>query len=168
MSCSYLQVLGSPTCPCKFLKTLVIHTLKRLASAVQLRPWPPHFKAVNGIASYPPSPLSVRYFSARSGSIPGYDDGEGLNLELPLAQSAFSPLLSAAWLKIAVGISPCRSHAILADTVGITLQGQPLSSEETSALSRQASVVQSLSKKFVFNRQRHQWSAPRVRKGSNC
>ena len=41
-SCSYLQVLGSPTCPCKLLKTLVIHTLKRLASAVQLRPWPPH------------------------------------------------------------------------------------------------------------------------------
>ena len=40
-SCSYLQVLGSPTCPCKLLKTLVIHTLKRLASAVQLRPWPP-------------------------------------------------------------------------------------------------------------------------------
>jgi len=29
-SCSYLQVLGSPTCPCKFLKTLVIHTLKNL------------------------------------------------------------------------------------------------------------------------------------------
>ena len=28
--CSYLQVLGSPTCPCKLLKTLVIHTLKRL------------------------------------------------------------------------------------------------------------------------------------------
>ncbi len=46
-SCSYLQVLGSPTCPCKLLKTLVVHTLKRLASAVQLRPWPPHFKAVN-------------------------------------------------------------------------------------------------------------------------
>ena len=43
-SCSYLQVLGSPTCPCKFLKTLVIHTLKRLASAVQLRPWPPSFQ----------------------------------------------------------------------------------------------------------------------------
>ena len=42
-SCSYLQVLGSPTCPCKFLKTLVVHTLKRLASAVQLRPWPPSF-----------------------------------------------------------------------------------------------------------------------------
>ena len=43
VSCSYLQVLGSPTCPCKYLKTLVIHTLKRLASAVQLRPWPPSF-----------------------------------------------------------------------------------------------------------------------------
>ena len=43
-SCSYLQVLGSPTCPCKFLKTLVIYTLKRLASGVQLPPWPPHFK----------------------------------------------------------------------------------------------------------------------------
>jgi hypothetical protein len=42
-SCSSLQVLGSPTCPCKFLKTLVMHTLKRLASAVQLRPWPPFF-----------------------------------------------------------------------------------------------------------------------------
>jgi hypothetical protein len=24
-SCRYLQLLGSPTCPCKFLKTLVIH-----------------------------------------------------------------------------------------------------------------------------------------------
>jgi hypothetical protein len=63
-------------------------------------------KAVNSIASCPPSPLSVRYLSARSGSVPGYDDGEGLKLELPLAQSAFSPLLSAAWLKIAVSIAP--------------------------------------------------------------
>jgi hypothetical protein len=71
----------------------------------------------------PPSPLSVRYFSARSGSVPGYDDGEGLKLEVPLAQSAFSPLLSAAWLKIAQHC-PGRSHAILAHTVGITLQGQ--------------------------------------------
>ena len=31
-SCSYLQVLGSPTCPCKLLKTLVILTLKKLHS----------------------------------------------------------------------------------------------------------------------------------------
>jgi hypothetical protein len=37
--------------------------------------------------------------SATPGSVPGYDDGEGLKLELPLAQSAFSPLRSAAWLK---------------------------------------------------------------------
>jgi hypothetical protein len=49
-SCRYLQVLGSPTCPCKFLKTLVIHTLKRLASAVQLRPWPPYFQYVTQLA----------------------------------------------------------------------------------------------------------------------
>jgi hypothetical protein len=53
----------------------------------------------------PPSPLSVRYFSARSASFHGYDDGEGLKLELPLAQSAFSPLRSADWLKIAVSIA---------------------------------------------------------------
>ena len=70
--------------------------LKRLASAVQLRPWPPHFKAVNGIASCPPGPLSVRCFSARSGSVPDYGDGEGLKLELLLAQSAVSPFLSGA------------------------------------------------------------------------
>src|SRR6266404_4741191 len=75
-----------------------VDRLKRLASAVQLRPWPPYFKELSGMVSCPPSPLSVRYFSARSGSVPGYDDGEGLKLEVPLAQSAFSPLLSAAWL----------------------------------------------------------------------
>src|ERR1700747_271506 len=57
----FLEFLGS-TC-----------NLKRLASAVQLRPWPPHLKELSGIASCPPSPLSVRYFSARSGSVPGYD-----------------------------------------------------------------------------------------------
>jgi hypothetical protein len=83
--------------------------LKRLASAVQLRPWPPHFKGFSGIASRLLSPLSVRYFSTRSGSVPDYDDGEGLKLELPLAQSAFSPLLSAAWLKIAVSIAPAAA-----------------------------------------------------------
>jgi hypothetical protein len=84
-------------------------SLKRLASAVQLRPWPSVFKALSGIASRPPSPLSVRYFPARSGSVPDYDDGEGLKFELPLAQSAFSPLLSAAWLKIAVSIAPSEA-----------------------------------------------------------
>ena len=94
--------------------------LKRLASAVQLRPWPPHSKAVNRIASCSPSPLSVRCFLARSGSVPGYDDGEGLKLELPLAQSA--SVGGVAENRSQHG--PCRSHTILADTVGITLQGQ--------------------------------------------
>ncbi len=32
VSCNYLQVLASPTGPCKFLKTLVIYTEKRLVS----------------------------------------------------------------------------------------------------------------------------------------
>jgi hypothetical protein len=35
------------------------------------------------------SEQSVRYFSARSGSVSGYDDGEGLKLALPFAQSGF-------------------------------------------------------------------------------
>jgi len=30
VSCRYLHVLGSPTCPCKFLETLVIRSLKNL------------------------------------------------------------------------------------------------------------------------------------------
>ena len=51
----------------------------------------------------------VRHFSTRLGSVPSYDDGEGLKLELPLAQSAFSPLRSAAWLKIAVSIAPAAA-----------------------------------------------------------
>ena len=38
-----------------------------------------HSKGFSGIASCPPSPLSVRYFSARSGSVPGDDDGEELD-----------------------------------------------------------------------------------------
>jgi len=67
-----------------------------------------HSKELSGVASCPPSPLSVRYFSARSG-LPGYDDGEGVKLELHHAQSAFSPLLSAAWLKIAVSIAPAAA-----------------------------------------------------------
>jgi len=53
--------------------------------------------------------LSCPSEQARSGSVPGYDDGEGLKLAFPLAQSAFSPLLSAAWLKIAVGIAPAAA-----------------------------------------------------------
>jgi hypothetical protein len=104
-SITSLQVLGSLTWPCKLLKVLGIHILKKLASAVQLRPWPLHFKALGGIASCPLSPPSVRYFSARSGSVPSHDDGEGLKLELPLAQFAFSPLRSAEWLKVAASIA---------------------------------------------------------------
>jgi len=51
--------------------------------------------------------------------IPGYDNGKGLKLEMPLAQSAFSPLLSAAGENRSQ-YCPCRSHAILADIVGVT------------------------------------------------
>jgi hypothetical protein len=43
------------------------------------------------------------------GNVAGYDDGEGLKVELPPAQSAFSPLLSAAWRKIAVSIAPAAA-----------------------------------------------------------
>jgi hypothetical protein len=39
--------LGSLTCPCKSLETLFIQALKRLASAVQLRPWPPYFQSLS-------------------------------------------------------------------------------------------------------------------------
>src|SRR5438309_2485162 len=85
---------------------------------VQLRPWPPHFKELSGIVSCLPSPLSVRYFSTRSGSVPGYDDGEGLKRELPLAQSAFSPLLSCGVAENRSQHCPRRSHAILADAAG--------------------------------------------------
>src|SRR5262249_19227329 len=57
-------------------------------------------------------------FSVRCGSVPSYDDGEGLNLELPLAQSAFSPLLSSVWRKPQRGRH--RSHAkILARTLQV-------------------------------------------------
>src|SRR5271167_1922016 len=57
------------------------------------------------IRTRPPSPLSVRYFSTRSGSVPGHDDGEALNLDC----LSLSPLLSAAWLKIATSIAPAAA-----------------------------------------------------------
>jgi hypothetical protein len=38
------QWLAVPRQPMKLLETLETRVLKRLASAVQLRPWPPHFK----------------------------------------------------------------------------------------------------------------------------
>jgi len=41
-ACTYLQVLGSLPQTYKWLWVQVELGLKRLASAVQLRPWPPH------------------------------------------------------------------------------------------------------------------------------
>ena len=95
--------------------------LKRLASAVQLPPWPLHFKAVNGIPSCPPPPLSVRYFQRDPVRFLATMKVKDLNSNLPLAQSAFSPLVADNRSQHC----PCRSHAILAHTVGITLQGHP-------------------------------------------
>jgi hypothetical protein len=45
LTSAYLPVFSSPSATCKLLETLVIYVLKRLASAVQLRPWPPYSKA---------------------------------------------------------------------------------------------------------------------------
>jgi len=75
------QCLAVPQQPLKLLETLEIRVLKRLASAVQLRPWPPHFKGFSSLSAKLLSPLSVRCYLARSGSVPGCEDGEGLNLE---------------------------------------------------------------------------------------
>ena len=47
-----------------------------------------HSKELSGIASCLPSPLSVRYFSTRSGSVPGYDVAKDLNSNCP----SLSPL----------------------------------------------------------------------------
>ena len=41
------QCLAVPRQPLKLLETLEIRVLKRLASAVQLRPWPPHFQSLS-------------------------------------------------------------------------------------------------------------------------
>ena len=43
---TYLQVLGSLPQPCKLFLVQAERALKRLASAVQLRPWPPYFQSV--------------------------------------------------------------------------------------------------------------------------
>jgi hypothetical protein len=91
---------------CKYLLTPEKGWHRRLNSV----PGHHHSKVISSFLTKLLSPLSVRYFSARSGPLPGHDDGQGLKLELPLAQSAFSPLPSAAWLKIATSIAP-RSHA---------------------------------------------------------
>jgi len=77
--------------------------LKRLASAVQVRPWPPHIKELVWIAWRGSSPLSVRIWKERKTT-----DAYVYSLEEPIlicvpAQSALSPLLSGAWKRIAPG-----------------------------------------------------------------
>jgi len=63
-------------------------------------------------------------------SVPGSDGGEGLKLELSLAESAFGPLLCAAWLKIAVSIAPAAamrsSLTLLQGQLNITVAKQNL------------------------------------------
>ena len=39
--CAYLEGLTQPSATCKLLNVQDSHRLKRLASVVQLRPWPP-------------------------------------------------------------------------------------------------------------------------------
>ena len=53
------QCLAVPWQPLKYLETLEIRVLKRLASAVQLRPWPPHFKGLKPNPGKSLSPLSA-------------------------------------------------------------------------------------------------------------
>src|ERR1700730_2237893 len=43
--CSYFLVFSSPTATIEVIETLEIWVLKRLASAVQLGPWPPSFQS---------------------------------------------------------------------------------------------------------------------------
>jgi hypothetical protein len=47
VSWSDFQQLTEPGGTSKLLQTLKIFTLKRLASAVQLRPWPPYFQSLS-------------------------------------------------------------------------------------------------------------------------
>ncbi len=48
-----LSTTSSATRATKSLQSLLILALKRLASAVQLRPWPPHSKAVAQFKRFP-------------------------------------------------------------------------------------------------------------------
>ena len=57
---SLLKYLGGHLKTLKLLKIQHNVALKRLASGVQLPPWPPHFKELSGVASCPPSPLFSR------------------------------------------------------------------------------------------------------------
>ena len=55
-----LRNLRSPPEPFKLLKLQFLLALKRLASAVQLRPWPPSFQGLSHSHPAIASPLSVR------------------------------------------------------------------------------------------------------------
>ena len=58
------QCLAVPRQPLKLLETLEIRVLKRLASAVQLRPWPPSFQSLSSV----PNLSSVPFCSTNSNS----------------------------------------------------------------------------------------------------
>src|SRR5205823_10070471 len=47
VTCTFLEGLTQQSATCKLVKVGDSHSLKRLASAVQLRPWPPCFQSVN-------------------------------------------------------------------------------------------------------------------------
>jgi len=53
------DVLRQSSAACKALKVLETTVLKRLASAVQLRPWPLHFQSLSPV----PNPKSVPFCS---------------------------------------------------------------------------------------------------------
>ena len=67
-----------------------------------------------------PSPLSVRYFWEKSDSVPNHIDGEGLKSELSFAQSA----LLCGVAENSNQHCTCRSHAIFADAMRVTLKRQ--------------------------------------------
>jgi hypothetical protein len=60
ITCTCLEGLTQPSVTCKLLNVKDSHTLKRLASAVQLRPWPPHFKRLKPNPGKFLSPLSAQ------------------------------------------------------------------------------------------------------------
>jgi hypothetical protein len=63
-----LKYLRSPPKPLKFLKLQFNLALKRLASAVQLRPWPPYFKGLKPNPGKSLSPLSAGTVASTAGT----------------------------------------------------------------------------------------------------
>jgi hypothetical protein len=83
--------------------------LKRLASAVKLRPWPSYFQSTYIIYLSVLRPLSVRFWKGTNAYV---DLPEELISNCLPIQSALGPFLSGAWLRIAVNIFPRCDHAI--------------------------------------------------------